>query len=90
MRVGKVIGNVWATKKDEKLSGFKLLVVDEINPKNNERVKTIIAVDAVGAGPGEMVIIVGGSPARAALHKDAPTDATVIGIIDELEIYGQD
>lgn len=90
MRVGKVIGNVWATKKDEDLEGFKLLVIDEINPRTKAHDKTIIAVDAVGAGPGEMVLIVGGSTARLALNRQAPTDATVVGIIDTLEIYEED
>lgn len=87
MRVGKVIGNVWATKKDEGLEGFKLLVIDQINPRTKEHDKTIVAVDAVGAGPGEMVLIVGGSTARFAANQHAPTDATVVGIIDTLEIY---
>ncbi|MDO5714565.1 MAG: EutN/CcmL family microcompartment protein [Tissierellia bacterium] len=87
MRVGKVIGNVWATKKDLALEGLKLLVVEEIDPKENKVEKRIIAADTVGAGPGELVILVGGSSARAAINQSIPVDATVIGIIDELEIY---
>ena len=87
MRVGKVIGNVWATKKDMALEGLKLLVVEELDPKENKIEKTIIAADTVGAGPGELVILVSGSSARAAIDQHVPVDATVIGIIDELEIY---
>lgn len=87
MRVGKVIGNVWATKKDPALEGLKLLVVEEINPRTEISSKTVIAADTVGAGTGEMVIMVNGSSARTALDPAVPVDCTIIGIIDELEIY---
>ncbi|SKC81584.1 EutN/CcmL family microcompartment protein [Maledivibacter halophilus] len=87
MIIGKVVGNVWATRKEELLNGFKLLVIKPINYYTNEDLKTFVAVDSIGAGIGETVLIVMGSSARKAIHKkEAPIDATVVGIIDEVEI----
>ena len=88
MFVGKVIGNIWATRKDEKLSGLKLLIVQPIDYLDEAREKSpIIAADAIGAGVGEEVIIVGGSSARSAVgNMSVPVDATVVGIIDDKDI----
>lgn len=77
MVIGKVIGSVWATKKDERLNGSKLLVVEMKN-------KDIIAVDRIGAGVGDEVLVCFGSSARLA-SSDAPVDAAVVGIIDSTE-----
>lgn len=87
MIVGKIIGNVWATRKDPNLEGLKLLVVEEINPQNHKPGKTLIAVDTVGAGTGDRVIMVSGSSARQSFGRNIPVDASIVGIIDELEIY---
>jgi ethanolamine utilization protein EutN len=82
----KVLGNVWATKKDEKLSGHKLLVVRTIGQEDSE---TFVAADNVGAGIGEDVLVSKGSVARNSLgQKDSPIDAVVVGIIDSLEVDG--
>jgi len=79
MIIGKVLGNVWATKKDEKLNGHKLLVV-------RGEAETFVAVDIIGAGIGDDVLVAKGSMARHCLaEKDAPIDAAVVGIIDALE-----
>lgn len=88
MQVAKVIGNIWATRKEEKLSGLKLLLVKPVNVLDGEADKTpIVAADIIGAGVGETVIIVGGSSARnAAGDGTVPVDATVVGIVDDLEI----
>ena len=81
MIIGRVIGNVWATRKEETLNGLKLMVVRrEGEAKGNE----FVAVDCVGAGIGERVLVVTGSSARKALRNpEAPVDAAIIGIIDE-------
>ncbi len=88
MRVGKVIGTLWATRKDERLSGMKLLCVLPLNictGVNSD--EPLIAVDSVGAGVGDTVLLVGGSSARSATgDSNAPVDATIVGIVDAHEI----
>ena len=85
MQVAKVIGNIWATRKEEKLSGLKLLLVKPLDETVDK--SPLVAADMIGAGVGETVIIVGGSSARnAAGDVSIPVDATVVGIVDDLEI----
>lgn len=88
MKVAKVIGNIWATRKEEKLSGLKLLLVQPINVLDGTKDKTpLVAADIIGAGVGETVLIVGGSSARSAAgDMGIPVDATVVGIVDDQEI----
>ncbi len=81
MLIGKIIDNVWATRKDEKLKGLKLMVV-EIEGFEN---RTIVAADYIGAGEGDKVIITTGSSARRVFGDDTPIDATIVGIIDSPE-----
>jgi ethanolamine utilization protein EutN len=84
MIIGKVIGSVWATKKDPKLAGRKLVVVKTFGDGHSE---TIVAVDQVGAGTGEDVLVTKGSVARNSIgDPDSPVDAVVVGIIDSLEV----
>ena len=88
MQVAKVIGNIWATRKEEKLSGLKLLLVKPLDVLDETVDNSpLVAADTIGAGVGETVIIVGGSSARnAAGDVSIPVDATVVGIVDDLEI----
>lgn len=87
MIIGRVIGNVWATRKEETLSGMKLMVVRRTDVITKEELDTLVAVDYVGAGIGEMVLVATGSSARNALDfSGAPVDATIVGIIDEVEV----
>lgn len=87
MIIGKVVGNVWATRKEELLNGLKLLVVKPINYYTDADMCTFVAVDTIGAGIGETVLVVKGSSARKAVNKtDAPVDATIVGIVDQVEI----
>lgn len=87
MIIGKVVGNVWATRKDEALNGFKLLVVKPLDEYTERDIPTIVATDIIGAGIGDKVLVVRGSSARKALDRnDAPIDATIVGIIDEVDI----
>lgn len=88
MKVAKVIGNIWATRKEEKLAGYKLLIVQPVNILDGSDDKLpIVAVDMIGAGVGEKVLIVNGSSARGAVgNQDVPVDAAVVGIVDDQEI----
>lgn len=87
MIIGIVIGNVWATKKEEVLNGFKLMVVQRIESSDGSRGESFVAADCVGAGIGEQVLVVTGSSARKALaSSDIPMDAAIVGILDEVEI----
>jgi ethanolamine utilization protein EutN len=96
MFLARVEGSVVATKKDEGLSGRKLLLVrpqlvDESDPSKFRPGKnTIVAVDSVGAGEGELVLFTQGSSARLAPNmKSAPVDAVVVGIVDTVDAIGQ-
>jgi ethanolamine utilization protein EutN len=96
MFLAKVEGSVVATKKDPSMSGRKLLLlrpqlVDEKDPaKFRPGANTIVAVDCLGAGIGEMVMFTQGSSARLAPGmKDAPVDAVIIGIVDVVDVLGK-
>jgi ethanolamine utilization protein EutN len=96
MFLAKVEGAVVATKKDPSMNGRKLLLlrpqlVDEKDPaKFRPGVNTIVAVDSVGAGIGEMVLFTQGSSARLAPNlKDVPVDAVIIGIVDVVDVLGK-
>lgn len=87
MIIGRVIGNVWATRKEDSLNGLKLMVVRRLDAGLSGPQESFVAVDCLGAGIGERVLVVTGSSARKALHnQEAPVDAAIVGIIDEVEI----
>ncbi len=87
MFLGKVIGTVWSTKKDDKLVGAKFLLVRELDIDLNEKERFVVAVDSVGAGDGEVVIVASGSSSRmTAFTKDKPVDAVIMAIVDKLDI----
>ena len=91
MEIARVIGNVWATKKDQKLNGLKLLVLKVLVDKEREMDGLIVASDIVGAGVGDLVLISkDGSARRAVGNIDAPIDAAVIGIVDSIELFEED
>lgn len=87
MIIAKVIGNIWATKKDDSLEGLKFFVVKQAGAPE---VKPIVAVDGgVGAGIGDDVLVTQGSSARMIYTKeqrDRPVDAVIVGVIDSLEV----
>jgi ethanolamine utilization protein EutN len=96
MFLARVEGAVVATKKDPAMDGRKLLLlrpqlVDEKDPARfRPGANTIIAVDSVGAGTGEMVLFCQGSSARLAPNlRDAPVDAVIIGIVDTVDVLGK-
>ncbi len=87
MFLGKVIGTVWSTKKDDKLVGAKFLLVRELDIDLNEKERFVVAVDSVGAGDGEVVIVASGSSSRmTTFTKDKPVDAVIMAIVDKLDI----
>jgi ethanolamine utilization protein EutN len=86
MYLGKVIGTVVSTSKNESLSGTKILIVARLTEKLKPDGSTEVAVDTVGAGNGEIVIVSRGSSARQALNKDhCVIDAAIVGIVDTVE-----
>ncbi len=89
MILGKVVGTVVSTQKDENLEGLKLLVVQQVDLDLQRQKGFVVAADAVGAGMGELVIVVQGSSARMATRvKGRPLDASIVGIIDSIEYEG--
>ncbi len=91
MFLGKVIGSVWATQKEEGMDNLKLLVVQPLDFSDQEVGQTVIAADRIGAGVGEKVIISRGSPARILFtDKRVPIDAMIVGIVDSFEVGDKD
>jgi ethanolamine utilization protein EutN len=87
MFLGRVIGTVWSTKKDENLVGAKLLIVKEVTLDLKEKDRFVVAVDSVGAGEGEVVLVATGSSSRmTSFTKDKPVDAVIMGIVDKLDV----
>ena len=87
MFLGRVIGTVWSTKKDEQLVGAKFLIVRELDLKFKEKERFVVAVDSVGAGEGEVVLVATGSSSRMTnFTKDKPVDAVIMGIVDKLDV----
>lgn len=87
MFLGRVIGTVWSTKKDENLIGAKFLIVRELTLELKEKEKFVVAVDSVGAGEGEVVLVATGSSSRmTSFTKDKPVDAVIMGIVDKLDV----
>jgi ethanolamine utilization protein EutN len=87
MVLARIIGTVVATRKDERLHGRKLLVARLVDVDGTDEKGHIIAVDTVGAGVHEVVLIVQGSSARMAFGcKECPIDAAVVGIVDTVEV----
>jgi len=84
MIICRVVGHVWATKKEPNLEGLKLMVVREEGETASD--KTFVAADTVGAGVGEQVLVVSGSTARKAFGSDdVPADMAIVAIIDTVE-----
>ncbi|MBM3129872.1 MAG: ethanolamine utilization protein EutN [Chloroflexi bacterium] len=90
MLIARVVGDVVATIKDEKIVGRKLLIVREVTTENEIVGKPIVAIDTVDAGVGDVVLIAQGSSARqTSSTKDTPTDAVIFAMVDALELEGK-
>lgn len=86
MFIGKVVGSLWATRKDEKLNGLKFLLVEKQLNEREVSPDLVVAVDRVGAGIGEQVLITTGSSARISFEeRTIPVDMVIVGIIDSVE-----
>jgi microcompartment protein CcmK/EutM len=87
MQICRILGTVVATQKDERLIGKKLLLVRPLNLDGTDQSSYLVAVDTVGAGFHEKVLIVSGSSARLASGmKDVPVDAAIVGVIDTVDV----
>ena len=84
MLLARVVGTVVATRKDDRLQGRKLLVCRPVTPDGTVEGGYVVAVDTVGAGVQEIVLLVSGSTARMAGGKESPVDSAVVGIVDEV------
>ena len=90
MLLGRVIGTVVSTRKEEELSGLKLLLVRAADVEGKPTGSLVVAIDAVGAGLGEVVLYASGSSARQTrVTKDRPVDATIMAIVDSIELEGR-
>lgn len=87
MQIGRVVGTVVSTQKNKKLEGAKLLLVQPMTLDDQPRGTTVLAIDSVGAGVGEKVLLVieGKAAGDALGKKAAPVDAAVIGIVDQVD-----
>ena len=89
MQVARVIGDVVVTRKDENLTGLKLLILQPLTPNREPVGRTLIAVDSVGAGVGEEVFFVRGKEASFPFYPvEAPVDAGIVGIVDHWNVEG--
>ena len=87
MQLAKVIGDVVITRKDESLTGIKLMVLQPIAADGSNIGRTLVAVDAVGAGVGETVFFVRGKEASFPFYPaEVPTDAGIVGIVDHWDL----
>jgi ethanolamine utilization protein EutN len=87
MILARIIGTVVSTRKDPRLEGKKLLIVRQVSPEGADEAGYLIAVDTVGAGAGETVLVCSGSSARMADQcKDRPVDAAIVGIVDTVKL----
>jgi ethanolamine utilization protein EutN len=93
MFLAKVIGTIVSTQKNPKFQGMKLLLIQPYITRDDELVQSgssVVAVDSVGAGVGELVMFTQGSSARLTdITRDSPTDTVIIGIVDTVEIGGK-
>jgi microcompartment protein CcmK/EutM len=90
MLLGRVVGTVVATRKDEKLEGLRLMIVRQMDIEAHDGTGYVVAVDAVGAGVGEVVLYATGSSARQTVATDKrPGDAVIMAVVDTWEIGGR-
>jgi len=91
MLLGRVVGTVWATRKDPKVNDLKFLVVRAIDLEGGDLDGFVVAVDAVGAGVGERVLVAQGSSGRQTeITQGRPVDAVIMAIVDDLEVVRKD
>lgn len=91
MLLGKIVGTVWATKKEPSLEGMQLEIVRAVDWNGKPLSNFVVAVNAVGAGIGELVLVTQGSSARQTdMTKNKPVDAVIMAIVDSFDLYSQE
>jgi microcompartment protein CcmK/EutM len=89
MKLGRVVGTVVASRKDEKLEGLRLYMVQDLSLSMQGKESFVVAADSVGAGVNEVVLYASGSSARQTKQTDArPVDAVIMAIVDTVEVNG--
>ena len=87
MQLGRVIGRLWATRKDRNLVGQRLLIVQPVTPELRDTGRKLVCLDAVGSGAGELIYWSRGREASFPfLPAEVPTEATITGIVDHLTV----
>ena len=90
MNLGKVVGTVVSTRKEPVLDGIRFLLVRLVDPDGKDTSAFVVAADAMGAGPGEMVLTAAGSSARqTTLTQNKPVDNVIMAIVDTWEVNGE-
>jgi microcompartment protein CcmK/EutM len=91
MLLGRVVGSLVASRKEPLMEGFKFLVLRQVGVDGKETGAYVVAVDAVGAGPDEVVMYATGSAARQTVAtRDRPCDAVIMAIVDTWEVEGKE
>ena len=89
MNLGRVVGTVVSTRKESSMDGLRFMLVRLLDESNQETGSQVVAVDAVGSGPGENVLVATGSSARQTQTTDGrPCDAVIMGIVDMWDVHG--
>jgi microcompartment protein CcmK/EutM len=87
MFLGRVVGSVWSTAKDARLEGHRLLIVQPLTPEQQPTGRRIVCTDCTGSGAGELIYWCRGKESSFPfLPVEVPTDATIVGVVDELEV----
>ncbi len=87
MKLGRIVGTVVSSTKDEKIDGLRLYIVRDLSMEMADKSSFVVAADSVGAGVGEVVLYASGSSARQTKSTDGrPIDATVMAIVDVIDI----
>lgn len=90
MKLGRIVGTVVSTRKDEKIESLKLYIVRDLSLELSEKDSFVVAADSVGAGVGEVVLYASGSSARQTSMTDGrPIDASVMAIVDTIDVDGK-
>jgi len=86
MYFGRVVGCVWSTVKDARMTGLRLLVIQPLTPELKNTGKQLVCADSTGAGAGELIYWVRGKEACFPFEGEPPLDTTVVGIVDEVHV----
>lgn len=87
MVLGKVVGTIWATRKDEELTGLKFQIVKHLDLNYALKETFVVAVDTVQAGVGDVVLVCSGSSARqTSMTKNKPVDAVIMAVVDKVDV----